>query len=132
MADAMQGIMALSGVPETGAQGAPQLNVDPAAMAAFEEARSQINPEEFGTELLKEGEKIDPAELKSLRNSLKAANLPPVIIDAIGKMVDAVLAEPEKYAELRAGFLAEGVPEDLLPPEFDAGFFAALGFLSSV
>jgi hypothetical protein len=122
----MQGIMALSGAPEMGAQGAPQLDVDPAAMAAFEEARSQINPEEFGTELLKAGEQIDPIELKSLRDSLKAANLPPQIIDAIGQMVDAVLAEPDKYQELRAGFLAEGVPEELLPAEFDGGFFAAL------
>jgi hypothetical protein len=41
-------------------------------------------------------------------------------------MVDAILAEPDKYAELRAGFLAEGVPEELLPAEFDGGFFAAL------
>jgi hypothetical protein len=126
MAEAMQGIMALSGAPEMGAQGAPQLDVDPAAMAAFEEVRSQINPEEFGTELLKAGEQIDPMELKSLRDTLKAANLPPQIIDAIGQMVDAVLAEPDKYQELRAGFLAEGVPEELLPAEFDGGFFAAL------
>ena len=118
--------MALSGAPEMGAQGAPQLDVDPQALAAFEEARSQINPEEFGTELLKAGEQIDPIELKSLRDNLKAANLPPQIIDAIGQMVDAVLAEPDKYQELRAGFLAEGVPEELLPPEFDGGFFAAL------
>jgi hypothetical protein len=122
----MQGIMALSGAPEMGAQGAPQLDVDPQALAAFEEARSQINPAEFGTELLKAGEQIDPLELKSLRDTLKAANLPPQIIDAIGQMVDAVLAEPDKYAELRAGFLAEGVPEELLPAEFDGGFFAAL------
>jgi hypothetical protein len=122
----MQGIMALSGAPEVGAQGAPQMDVDPAAMAAFEASRAQINPEEFGTELLKAGEQIDPMELKSLRNSLKSANLSPQIVDAIGQMVDAVLAEPEKYAELRAGFLAEGVPEDLLPAEFDGGFFAAL------
>jgi hypothetical protein len=102
------------------------LDVDPQALAAFEEARSQINPAELGTELLKAGEQIDPIELKSLRDNLKAANLPPQIIDAIGQMVDAVLAEPDKYQELRAGFLAEGVPEELLPAEFDGGFFAAL------
>jgi len=125
MAEAMQGIMAL-GAPEMGAQSAPQLDVDPQALAAFEEARSQINPAELGTELLKAGEQIDPLELKSLRDTLKAANLPPQIIDAIGQMVDAVLAEPDKYQELRAGFLAEGVPEELLPAEFDGGFFAAL------
>lgn len=126
MAEAMQGIMALQGAPDMGGQGAPQLDVTPEQMAAFESARGQIDPVEFGSELLKAGEKIDPIELKSLRDMLKQANLPPQVIDAIGQMVDAVLAEPDKYAELRAGFLAEGVPEDLLPEQFDAGFFAAL------
>lgn len=126
MAEAMQGIMALQGASDMGGQAAPQLNVTPEQMAAFESARGQIDPVEFGSELLKAGEKIDPIELKSLRDMLKQANLPPQVIDAIGQMVDAVLAEPDKYAELRAGFLAEGVPEDLLPEQFDAGFFAAL------
>jgi hypothetical protein len=126
MAEAMQGIMALSGAPEMGAQGAPELNVDPAQMAAFEQARSQIDPVEFGNEVLKAGEEVDPAELKRLRDTLKAANLPPEIVDAIGKVVDIVLDDPENYAEIRADFLAEGVPEELLPPEFDASFFAAL------
>jgi len=126
MAEAMQGIMALSGAPEMGAQGAPELNVDPAQMAAFEQARSQIDPVEFGNEVLKAGEEIDPAELKRLRDTLKAANLPPEIVDAIGEVVDSVLTDPENYKEIRADFLAEGVPEELLPPEFDASFFAAL------
>lgn len=109
-----------------GGQAAPPLNVTPEQMAAFESARGQINPVEFGTELLKAGEQIDPLELKSLRDTLKQANLPPAVIDAIGQMVDTILAEPEKYAEIRSKFLAEGVPEDLLPEQFDAGFFAAL------
>ena len=61
-----------------------------------------------------------------MRDMLKQANMSPQIVDAIGQMVDTVLAEPEKYAEIRAKFLAEGVPEDLLPEQFDAGFFAAL------
>jgi hypothetical protein len=41
-------------------------------------------------------------------------------------MVDAILAEPENYQEIRAELLAEGVPADLLPVEFDAAFFGAL------
>jgi hypothetical protein len=126
MAEAMQGIMALQGASDMGGQAAPELNVTPEQMAAFESARDQINPAEFGTELLKAGEQIDPMELKSLRDMLKQANLSPQIIDAIGQMVDTVLAEPEKYLEIRARFLAEGVPEDLLPAQFDAEFFAAL------
>ena len=126
MAEAMQGIMALQGASDMGGQDAPPLNVTPEQMAAFESARGQIDPVEFGSELLKAGEKIDPIELKSMRDMLKQANMSPQIVDAIGQVVDTVLAEPEKYAEIRAKFLAEGVPEDLLPEQFDAGFFAAL------
>jgi hypothetical protein len=125
MAEAMQGIMALQGASDMGGQAAPELNVTPEQMAAFESARGQIDPVEFGSELLRAGEQIDPMELKSLRDMLKQANLSPQIIDAIGQMVDTVLAEPEKYLEIRARFLAEGVPEDLLPAQFDAEFFAA-------
>jgi len=123
MADAMQGIMALSGAP---GMDAAALGVTPDQMAAFESARSQIDPVEFGSELLRAGEQVDPLELKSLRDMLKQANLSPEILDAIGQMVDTVLAEPEKYQEIRAKFLAEGVPEDLLPEQFDAEFFTAL------
>jgi len=126
MAEAMQGIMALQGAPDMSGQAAPQLNVTPEQMAAFESARGQIDPAEFGSELLRAGEQIDPVELKSLRDMLKQANLSPQILDAIGQLVDTVLAEPEKYQEIRAKFLAEGVPEDLLPEQFDAEFFAAL------
>jgi hypothetical protein len=118
--------MALQGASDMGGQAAPELNVTPEQMAAFESARGQIDPVEFGSELLRAGEQIDPMELKSLRDMLKQANLSPQIIDAIGQMVDTVLAEPEKYQEIRARFLAEGVPEDLLPAQFDAEFFAAL------
>jgi hypothetical protein len=103
--------------------------VDPAALAAFEEARATADPVQVGTELLKEGEKADPATVSELRRTLKSANLPPQILDAIGQMVDAIMAEPEKYQELRAGFLAEGVPEDLLPAQFDAEFFGALNLV---
>jgi hypothetical protein len=131
MADAMQGIMALPQAPEQASTPPvdPMAGIDPAALAAFEEARATADPVQVGTELLKEGEKADPATVSELRRTLKSANLPPQILDAIGQMVDAIMAEPEKYQELRAGFLAEGVPEDLLPAQFDAEFFGALNLV---
>lgn len=132
MADAMQGIMALPQAPEqanTTPRADPMAGIDPAALAAFEEARATADPVQVGNDLLNEGEKADPATLKALRRGLKKANLPPQILDAIGQMVDAIMAEPENYLEMRAAFLAEGVPEELLPEQFDAEFFIALNLV---
>jgi hypothetical protein len=120
-----QGIMAL---PMGGMQGptAQPMDVDPAAQAAFEQARLQMDPKEVGDELLAAGEQVDPAAVREFREAIQALRLPPEAIDALGQIVDAVLAEPQRYQEIRTELLAEGVPEDLLPLEFDAAFFGAL------
>lgn len=122
-----QGIMALpqAGMqaPTTAPEGSPQSE---AAIAAFDQARMQMDPKEFGDELLSAAEQADPAAVQEFRQALAQMNLPPEVIDALGQMVDAILAEPQNYAQIRADFIAEGVPEDILPPEFDAMYFAAL------
>jgi hypothetical protein len=97
-----------------------------AAIAAFEQARAEMNPQEFGNELLSAAEQMEPAAVQEFRRAIEALNLPPEVIDALNQMVDTILAEPEKYDEIRANFIAEGVPEDLLPPTFDPAFFGAL------
>ncbi len=121
-----QGIMALpQGQAMQGQQaGMPQVN--PEAEAAFEEARTQVNPVEFNDELLNQAEKADPETVAEFRNLLASINLSPEMIDALGQMVDTILAEPEKYEEIRSRFIAEGVPPDFLPEQFDAAFFGAL------
>ena len=122
-----QGIMAL---PQAGMQApttAPtQYPAGEAAIAAFEQARAEMNPQEFGNELLSAAEQMEPAAVQEFKRAIEALNLPPEIIDALNQMVDTILAEPEKYDEIRANFIAEGVPEDLLPPTFDPAFFGAL------
>jgi|GEM_PF-1343410 len=122
-----QGIMAL---PQAGMQApttAPtQYPAGEAAIAAFEQARAEMNPQEFGNELLSAAEQMEPAAVQEFRRAIEALNLPPEVIDALNQMVDTILAEPEKYDEIRANFIAEGVPEDLLPPTFDPTFFGAL------
>jgi hypothetical protein len=122
-----QGIMAL---PQAGMQApttAPtQYPAGEAAIAAFEQARAEMNPQEFGNELLSAAEQMEPAAVQEFRRAIEALNLPPEVIDALNQMVDTILAEPEKYDEIRANFIAEGVPEDLLPPTFDPAFFGAL------
>ena len=123
-----QGIMALpQGQAMQGPTAAPPgPKVTPEAEAAFESARMQIDPVEFGDELLTQAEKADPETVAEFRRLLDESNLPPDVIDALGEMVDKVLAEPEKYKENREKFVQEGVPEDFLPMEFDAAFFGAL------
>jgi hypothetical protein len=119
-----QGIMALGQGMQAPTAQPPA--VDPAAEAAFEQARLQMDPKEVGDELLSAGEQIDPAAVQEFKAALQSLQLPPEIIDALGQMVDAILAEPQNYQENRAELIREGVPEDFLPPEFDAMFFGAL------
>ena len=122
-----QGIMAL---PQAGMQAPtaqpPAQGFDPATAAAFEQARQQIDPREFGQELLSAAEQTDPAAVQQFKQAIERMQLPPEVIDALGQMVDAILAEPQNYAQIRQEFINEGVPEDLLPPEFDAVYFGAM------
>jgi hypothetical protein len=127
-----QGIMALA--PGAQMQGptaqpaAPLIN--PAEEAAFEQFRTQADPKEFGDELLNTAAQVDPAAVQQFRQALSAAQLPPEVIDLLGQIVDSVLAEPGRYAEIRAEFLADpeigDVLTEVLPPEFDAVYFGAL------
>jgi hypothetical protein len=122
-----QGIMALpaGGMQAPTAQ-PPAQGFDPATAAAFEQARQQIDPREFGQELLSAAEQTDPAAVQQFKQAIERMQLPPEVIDALGQMVDAILAEPQNYAQIRQEFINEGVPEDLLPPEFDAVYFGAM------
>lgn len=122
-----QGIMALpqAGMlaPTTAPTASPETE---AAIAAFDQARTQMDPKEFGDDLLSAAEQTDPAAVQEFRRALQSLNLPPEVIDALGDMVDAILAEPQNYKEIRAEFIAQGVPEDILPPEFDPSYFGAM------
>lgn len=123
-----QGIMALpQGQAMQGPTAQPAApEVDPAAMAAFEQARMQIDPKEFGDALLSEASNIDPAAVQQFMSVLQGINLPPEVLDALGQMVDMILAEPQNYPQIRQALISEGVPEELLPPEFDPAYFAAM------
>jgi len=123
-----QGIMAL---PQGQAMQGPTTRpaappVTPEEMAAFDQARLQIDPKQFGDSLLAEGLIADPQTVQEFMTYLEQSELPPEIIDALGQMVDAILAEPEKYDEIRKELIAEGVPQELLPEEFDAAYFGAM------
>jgi hypothetical protein len=124
-----QGIMALpqgQAMQGPGPMAQPRPENSPEVQDAFEQARMQVDPVEFGDELLSQGEIADPETVSEFRRMLDEMSLPAEVIDALGQMVDTVLAEPEKYAEIRKRFLDEGVPAELLPEQFDAAFFGAL------
>jgi hypothetical protein len=98
----------------------------PEEMAAFEQARSQINPTEFSDEILNASAEIDPAEVQELRETLAGAQLPAELVEAMLDMVEAILSNPGNYPEDRAELIREGVPEEILPAQFDAEYFGAL------
>jgi hypothetical protein len=121
-----QGIMAL---PQAGMQAPtaqPVAQIGEAEQAAFEQARMQVNPKDFGDSLLEEAKNADPETVDEFVQLLNSINLPMEVIDLLGQVVDIILAEPQNYPQIRAALLADGLPEDLLPPEFDPNYFAAL------
>ena len=126
MAEAMPGIAGL--LPQTAAQApsGPAEEITPENLAAFERMRQEIPPSEFSEELLSAASEADPLAVAEFKTELRDAQLPPEALDMLNQLVDEVLAAPERYPEIRAKYLAQGIPEDLLPPSFDPEFFGAL------
>ena len=98
----------------------------PEAAAVYEQMRQTVSPKEFGDEMLAGGEQIDPQAVAEFRQSLESLSLPPEALDALNDMVDLILANPDKYEEIRSGLSDAELPEELLPAQFDPDFFAAL------
>lgn len=125
MAEAMPGVAGIP--PEMPAQ-APTAPAEmtPENLAAFEQMRQEIPSSEFSEDLLSTASEADPIAVAEFKAELRDLNLPPEVLDVLNQMVDEVLASPEQYAEIRAKYMAQDIPEDLLPPVFDPEFFGAL------
>ena len=126
MAEAMQGgVMSLP--PEMGGMAQPPRSyLTPEDEATLNQLRQSVSKKEFSDEMLNAAEQVDPETVMQLRSMLRGMQLPPELVDLIQQMIDMILNDPGRYQENRAKFLAEGVPEELLPPNFDPEFFAAL------
>jgi len=125
MAEAMQGVMSLA--PEMAGMGAPsQTYLTPEDDATLNQLRNSISPQEFSAEMLNAAEQADPQAVAQLRTMLRGMQLPQELIDLMKEMVDSLLQEPAKYTENRQELIKEGVPEDLLPAEFDPMYLIAL------
>lgn len=109
-------------------QGMPQEMSAPGPdqMAIYEQMRQQISPQEFSNEMFAGASQADPGEVAALMQELESVDISPEDLDAINDVVDEILANPEAYQEIRQKYLAQDIPEEVLPEEFDAGFFAAL------
>lgn len=124
MADAMQGIMSL---PDEGSQ-APGNNtqVDPSLFSPVLQSYARSNPAQFSKDILASAAASDPELVANFIQELSKIKLSPEEIDALGQAIDMILADPENYPEIRQRMITEdGIPEDVLPEEFDPAFFNA-------
>lgn len=110
------------GMPAERAAPAP----NPEQMAIFDQMRQEISPQEFSNEMLAGASQVDPQAVAEFTQELQGLDMPPEVLDALNDVVDEILANPDRYDELREQYMAQGLPEDILPEQFDPQFFAAL------
>ena len=121
MADmAMPGMM----TPPQGDIVAEQMT--PENLAAFEQMRQEIPAPEFNEQLLSASSEADPMAVAEFKSELRGLELPEEVLAVLDQMTDEVLADPANYDQIRAKYMAQDIPEDLLPPVFDPEFFGAL------
>jgi len=99
---------------------------DPQTAAVYDQMRQTVSPKEFGDEVLAGASQVDPQAVAQFRDDLSQINLPPEALDLLNNMVDEILANPQQYDQIRAKYIEMGAPEELLPEQFDPGFFAAM------
>lgn len=109
-----------------GMMASPQEQMTPENLAAFEQLRQDVSPTEFNEELLSAASEADPVAVAEFKSELRGLELPPEVLDVLNQMVDEILANPADYPAIRAKYMAQDIPEDLLPPTFDPEFFGAM------
>lgn len=110
------------GMPAEMAAPAP----NPEEMAVYDRMRQEISPQEFSNEMLASASQVDPQAVAEFTEELQSLDISPEELDALNDLVDEVLASPEQYDQLRKKYLSQGMPDDILPEQFDPYFFAAL------
>ena len=118
-------VNAMPGMGQLPSQSADQ-QMTPENLAVFEQMREEIPPSEFSADLLASAGEADPVAVAEFKAELQGLNLPPEVMDVLNQLVDEVLASPDQYMQIREKYLAQDIPEDLLPPVFDPEFFGAL------
>lgn len=111
MAEAMSGTM-------------PSPTIDD--FTVIEQMREQIPASEVNETLLATAAEADPMAVAEFKAELRDLELPVEVLDVLNDMVDEILAEPERYDEIRAHYKTQDMPDDMLPETFDPEFFGAL------
>lgn len=106
--------------------GMPAAAPSPDEMAVFDQMRQQISPKEFSDEMLAGASQADPQAVAQFKAELDKLDVPPEVLDALNNLVDEILANPDQYDAIRQKYMSQGIPEDILPEQFDPHFFAAL------
>lgn len=106
--------------------GMPAAPSSPESAIVFDQMRQQVSPKEFSDEMLAGASQVDPQAVAQFKKELDALDVPPDVLDALNNLVDEILANPANYAEIRKKYMDQGIPEDILPEQFDPHFFAAL------
>lgn len=119
MAEAMSG--GIAGLPMQ-----QPAEMRPEDLAAVETMRQEISPSEFNETMLSTAAEADPMAVAEFKSELRDLGLPREVLDVLNAMVDEILADPANYQQIRMKYMAQDIPEDLLPPRFDAEFFGAL------
>jgi len=100
-------------------EAAPNPFSDPNTMAVYDQMRQEVSPQEFSNEMLAGAAQIDPQAVAAFTKELQGLSMPPQALDALNNVVDEILASPDKYAELRKKYMDMGLPEEILPEQFD-------------
>ncbi len=107
-------------------QGVDAQRLDPKLITTEVMDIAQNNPKEFKDSLLTGLEEIDPQLVAEFKAELSAMQLPMEVINFLQLMLDEILANPNNYEQIRAKYLAQDIPEELLPEIFDGTFFGGL------
>lgn len=121
-----QSVMQQPGMAPAPQEGGPAGGMSPDQMAIFDQMRQNISPKEFGDEMLAGAAQVDPEAVNAFKQELDDLDVPMDILNSLNDLVDEVLANPEAYDQIRQKYMSQGIPEDILPEEFDPQFFAAL------
>lgn len=104
-----------------------EAQIDPSLINLDITQYARSDPKGFSDDIVGGMEQADPQLVYQLRSMLAQYQLPQEVIDALALMVDTLLSDPGNYEENRMEFIREGVPEEVLPPTFDAAYLAGLG-----
>lgn len=94
--------------------------------AAFFQATQGADPRQIAQDTLSAAREIDPRTTDQFIEQIRSLGLAPEVIEALLMMVNELLKDPQNYAQNREALIAEGVPQELLPEQFDPQYLGAM------